>query len=327
MIKKILIFLLFAFPAAADTGMVYLQGCEGGQVTLAWFVPNPTFGTHKVGTTPGWFVETPLYAAQLEFLDAFKRGCYLEAITGPIIGGGDPTCYKLTLDVDLDGFTDTHDYDILVERWQGNPAIIGTHSIIPARDGIAFPPKACVKLTWTPQNFTPLMNLYQACFVDGKIVSYPEGQWVGPAIPSSNSPCESGIYNEDGTVSPPPVNVPPSPAAITGLALWDAITDTVLDPDFTNGDTISSSCVSIEIKANAYVQANGSVGKVLDNNGNMLCENYSPYAWEDDAGVGQFNCAPTLTQKGQHILTVIPFEGKGCIGPTGPPVSTSFTVN
>lgn len=315
MIKKILFLLLFALPIQAETKTVYLTYCNDptDKVELGWFIPVTRLGTHNK-TADGWLDTTPLGVTYENFIKLFQSGKY-----------------DLIYDLDADEFILPNDWNLLIERWETQPTIWGNMQRLPNGIDVFFPQKACVRFVYSSP-LDPLQNLYNACFAStGEIRELgPNGEeWRGPTIAGPQAPCEGGTYNQDGTVyvplPPPPA---PSSAAITGLALWDAITDTVLDPDFTNGDTISSSCVSIEIKANAYVQANGSVGKVLDN-GSMLCENYFPYAWEDDAGVGQFNCAPSLSadHKGSHILTVIPFEGKGCTGPAGPPVNTSFTIN
>ena len=58
-------------------------------------------------------------------------------------------------------------------------------------------------------------------------------------------------------------------AAVTGFALRDASTNTLIDDDFKDGDVIpyDKNCVGIEIKVNSYLQANGdgSIRKQFDN--------------------------------------------------------------
>lgn len=138
-----------------------------------------------------------------------------------------------------------------------------------------------------------------------------------------------------GTITPPPPTT--ASAAITGFALWNALTDTVADSDFKSGEVIPDTirgCAAIGIKGNAYLNATGpgSIKKVLDGvdtgcvPGTGL-ENSYPYAWEDDAGTGNFLCAASLSTVGNHTLTVTPYDGDNCSGAKGTAVTLTFTVS
>jgi hypothetical protein len=143
-----------------------------------------------------------------------------------------------------------------------------------------------------------------------------------------------------GSTPPPPPPPPPSGAqgAVTGFALWNATTDTLIDGSFVSGETITlpgQSCVAIQILTNAYLDTldqPGSVKKSFDGQnsacttGGVTHENNAPYAWETDMGPGAFECAPTLTQVGTHTLTITPFDGNDCTGAQGTPVTLSFEV-
>jgi hypothetical protein len=143
-----------------------------------------------------------------------------------------------------------------------------------------------------------------------------------------DSPSSNEICRGCGSTTPPP---PPPPgtgaqSGISSLNLRDANTDSVLVANFTN-QTITNGCTAIEIIGNAYLQSGGgSLSKRFDN-GTPRCENTAPYAWEDDAGVGQFNCAASLQQNGSHTLVVTPYDGENCSGTVGTPVTVNFSVN
>jgi hypothetical protein len=137
-----------------------------------------------------------------------------------------------------------------------------------------------------------------------------------------------------GTVTPPPTGGTAS-AGIVGFALWNALNETVVDANFSSGDSISDAirnCASIEIKTNAYLSASGagSVKKVFDGVDNGCSgtgvENSAPYAWEDGGTAGQFACAPSLAAIGSHTLKVTPYDGDNCSGAVGTPVTLTFSV-
>jgi hypothetical protein len=157
----------------------------------------------------------------------------------------------------------------------------------------------------------------------------------------SNEVSRAGITTGGGSTTTPPPTTPPPPAtanaAVTGFALWNALTDTVVDATFQNGDTIPDavrSCAAIEIKTNAYLSTAGTPGsikKVFDGADKGCAaggyENEPPYAWEDDAGPGKFPCAASLSAIGTHTLTVTPYDGDNCSGAVGTPASVTFTVS
>jgi len=125
-------------------------------------------------------------------------------------------------------------------------------------------------------------------------------------------------------------------AAIAGFKLWNASTDTVLDSNFVSNDVIATgnNCVAIEIVGNGYLNAgSGSLMKTFKKaDGTTLsgCENAYPFGWEDDAGVGRFDCALSLVNSGTttvtDTLTVAPYDGKNCTGTAGTPVVLTFGV-
>jgi len=165
----------------------------------------------------------------------------------------------------------------------------------------------------------------------------------------SNSICRGpspGVACGTTTTSPPPTTPPPSggggsttaSSAIAGFRLWDASTDTVIDSNFTGaGKVITASCTSIEIQGNSYLAADsGSIKKQLCQGtacaqaacgqANVSYENDPPFAWEDDAGVGKFNCAPSLAVNGTWTLLVTPYDGKNCSGAQGTALGVTFSV-
>lgn len=120
-------------------------------------------------------------------------------------------------------------------------------------------------------------------------------------------------------------------SAVTGFALWDAATDTLIDPNFKDGDHIpydKKDCVAIEIKVNSYLQANGdgSIRKQFDDLTSVL-ETNVPMGWEDDAGPSGSNCAPTLAEIGSHRLTVTPFDGENWTGMPGVDKVVNFVTD
>jgi hypothetical protein len=143
---------------------------------------------------------------------------------------------------------------------------------------------------------------------------------------------------EDSEPPPPPQNAASS--AVTGFVLWDANSQTILDADFQSGEQISldaqGSCLAIEVVGNAYLQRSSSPGSVkfaFDGQSPTACSNAPishesepPYAWEAENGQGQYDCAATLTELGQHTLTVTPYDGDGCTGTVGTPVTLTFEV-
>jgi hypothetical protein len=167
------------------------------------------------------------------------------------------------------------------------------------------------------------------------------------AVTAYNADAESYYSNErcrsasgDCVEEPPPPPPPPSDgpqAAVVGFALWDASSGSVIDSSFQSGEQIdaaSQSCVAIEILGNSYLDADGpgSIKKVFDgqdigcNNPGVSHENSAPFAWEADGGPGVFECAATLTQVGQHRLTITPYDGDNCSGAEGSPVTLLFEV-
>ena len=180
----------------------------------------------------------------------------------------------------------------------------------------------------------------QGAFVYDLVV--PDSDTIYVAVTAWTSGLESTRSNErvragitGGTPPPPPPPPSGASAAIVGFALWNAQADTVLDASFQNGETIPadvSACAAIEIKTNAYLQAEGpgSVKKVFDGHdpgctGDAV-EDLHPYGWEDGDGVG-FECATSLAEAGNHTLTVTPYDGDDCSGLAGTPMSVSFTVS
>ncbi|HVN39166.1 MAG TPA: fibronectin type III domain-containing protein [Myxococcota bacterium] len=180
---------------------------------------------------------------------------------------------------------------------------------------------------------------------DGVDVSFAVSAYnEGGESPRSNSICRGATPGAAcGTTSSTP---PPSggggsttaSSAIAGFRLWDANTDTVIDSNFTGtGKVITASCTSIEIRGNSYLAADsGSIKKQLCSGttcaqaacgqANVSYENDPPFAWEDDAGIGKFNCAPSLAVNGTWTLLVTPYDGKNCSGAQGTALSVTFSV-
>jgi hypothetical protein len=159
----------------------------------------------------------------------------------------------------------------------------------------------------------------------------------------SNGRCRGPVGECDPGSAPPPDPGPePTPqasAAVVGFVLWDAEADSVIDSGFESGEQISLSdhaCTAIEIVGNGYLANSGSPGSVMyafDGQAPNGCsdpgtshENNPPFAWEWEAGPGQFDCAPTLTEPGSHTLTVTPFDGDDCTALQGAPVVLEFEV-
>jgi hypothetical protein len=125
---------------------------------------------------------------------------------------------------------------------------------------------------------------------------------------------------------------------VTGFALWNASTDTLIDGSFTSGEKITlpgQSCVAIQILVNAYLDTPGTAGSVKRSfdgqsaactTAGVTHENNPPYAWEVDMGPSLYECAASLTQVGNHTLTVTPYDGDDCTGAQGTPVTLSFEV-
>jgi hypothetical protein len=160
----------------------------------------------------------------------------------------------------------------------------------------------------------------------------------GPTTPPPTTPPPT----TPPPTTPPPTTPPPTggtpQAALSSFKLWNASNDTVIDSNFTSGESIQTSqypCVAIEIVGNAYLSnsANtGSVKKQLDSTGGACTtpgvthENSPPYAWEADEGPNKFACAPSLQVAGAHTLTVTPYDGDDCTGNAGTPVTLQFQV-
>jgi hypothetical protein len=141
---------------------------------------------------------------------------------------------------------------------------------------------------------------------------------TGGDSPASNEICRGPGVACGTTPPPPPPPPPPTGSPVSGFRLLNATTDQVLDTDFQNGETITTSCWAIEIVAS------GSLSKSLDGT-QGTCENSSPYGWYDGGATG-FECAPALAN-GSHTLTVTPYSGYGCTGTALAPVTRTFTVN
>jgi hypothetical protein len=81
-----------------------------------------------------------------------------------------------------------------------------------------------------------------------------------------NAPSTGG-GGGDPTPPPPPPPPPPSGAqgAVTGFALWNAATDTLIDGSFASGEKITlpgQSCVAIQILVNPYLDTLDRPGSV-----------------------------------------------------------------
>ncbi len=171
---------------------------------------------------------------------------------------------------------------------------------------------------------------YDLVVADGDTIYAVVSAWSsGLESLRSNEISRAGIT---GGPTPPPPPTPGANAAIVGFSLWNAQSDTLLDSSFQSGEAIPDSvraCVAIEIRGNAYVNADGpgSIRKVFDG-GDAVCERLYPYAWEDGTvTAGQFACAASLSAIGSHTLTATPYDEDGCTGTVGTPMSITFTVS
>jgi hypothetical protein len=183
-------------------------------------------------------------------------------------------------------------------------------------------------------------------------LAVPDAQSVYVSVTALANGAESLFSNErfrsapstggGGGTTPPPPPPPPPPSgasgAVTGFALWNAATDTLIDGSFVSGEKITlpgQSCVAIQILVNPHLDtlnAPGSVKRVFDGQESACTsmgvthENNAPYAFEKDLGPGAFECAASLTLVGNHTLTATPFDGDDCTGAQGTPVTLSFEV-
>lgn len=153
----------------------------------------------------------------------------------------------------------------------------------------------------------------------------------------SNEICRNGgirCGTSGGGSTPPPTT---AQSAVTGFALWNAQTDTLVDSSFQSGEAISlasGNCVAIQIKTNPYLEANGagSVKTVFDgqdtgcSEAGVTHENSAPYSWEEDEGPGVYSCAQSLTVAGRHTLKATPYDGENCSGAVGTAVTLTFDV-
>jgi hypothetical protein len=187
--------------------------------------------------------------------------------------------------------------------------------------------------------------------VDGayeSIITVPVTADIYIAVTAHNSSGSSVFSNEicrgpdgpcGGTSEPPPPPPPPgAQSQVVGFKLWEATSDTVIDANFTSGESLSVvdyPCVAIEIIGNAYLSQSGpgSIRTSFDGQNPSSCstpgvthENTPPYAWERDNGLDQYECAPSLTVPGIHTLTVTPFDGDNCSGAQGAQVTLQFEV-
>jgi hypothetical protein len=189
-----------------------------------------------------------------------------------------------------------------------------------------------------PKDSTGAYYYDMSSLADTATVYFAVSAWSGGLESvQSNVISRVGITSGGGgTTTPPPTGGGGASAAVVGFALWDALSDTVVDASFQSGDTISDNiraCAAIEIKGNAYLNADGpgSIKKVFDGVDKgctgIYVENMYPFGWEDDASVGQFPCAASLTAIGGHTLTVTPYDGDNCSGTAGTPVTVNFTVS
>ncbi len=188
----------------------------------------------------------------------------------------------------------------------------------------------------------PARDSSGAYFVD---VAFPSTVGVYVAVSAyDSSGRESARSNEKYRAAPA---TPPSgggtgggtaSSAITGFALWNATSDTIIDANFTSGkkiDLTAFPCTAIQIKTNTYLNASNSPGSVkkIFNGKDLGCtttpgtyENNAPYAWEAETGSDAYQCAPSLASTGTKTLTVVPFDGDNCTGAEGPAVSLTFDV-
>lgn len=155
----------------------------------------------------------------------------------------------------------------------------------------------------------------------------------------------SAFSNEkiyEGVSAPPPNDPPPGGSAqgeITGFALWNAATDTLIDGDFRDGEKIylaDNDCVAIEVLTNGYLDTGGTPGSVklgFDGAVPTTCdepgythENNPPYAWELDVGPQSYECAASLSIPGSHTLGALAFDGDNCTGAVGNMKIVTFEV-
>jgi len=181
-----------------------------------------------------------------------------------------------------------------------------------------------------------------AANADG-VVSYsltvPDEQTVFVAVTAYDSDGDSPYSNEKvyqglTAPTPPPPTSGTSDAAIDGFRLWNASNDTLLIDDFHSGDAINlathGNCTAIEILGNLYLQRKGLTGsiRVSFDGAPGTCRNQvAPFAWETySSGPGDFACAPSLTQPGNHTLRVTPFDGDSCTGRAGDTAEVTFQI-
>ena len=209
---------------------------------------------------------------------------------------------------------------------------------------------------WTPTGgATTAVNVYAASpdatgydaavnVSDGVNVTFQVSAYNTDGVEGdrSNAICRNASSQACGTTTTPPPPTggggPTTPmAAIAGFKLWNATTDQVLVSNFTGG-TIVNTCTSIEILGNAYLAGgSGSIKKQLCTGTTcpqtacgqpgVSYENSPPFAWEDDAGVGNFTCAASLQTNGTYTLQVTPYDGKDCSGTQGTPMTVNFQVS
>jgi len=182
---KTTLLLLFSLvlgqAASAGTGTVYLVGCEGRQIELAWLVPT-NMGSHRTGNIL-WAKTTPLGATYEDFLHYFETGEY-----------------SLIHDINADEYVDANDFGLLVDRWRTQPSVWGNMARVflgKVYRTNKYPRLSCVELTWPDGYLDPKVNLFQACVsADGTLAKLgPEQEeWRGPAIMGLNAACEGGRY-------------------------------------------------------------------------------------------------------------------------------------
>lgn len=131
-----------------------------------------------------------------------------------------------------------------------------------------------------------------------------------------------------------------SMAGVLGADLWNASSDTNIDPNFQSGDSISASikaCAAITAKPNTYLDttnasAPGSVYFVFDD-GSTKCENIIPYAYPGNTTDTTYECATntSITSAGAHSVVITPYDSDGCTTTpgniSGPPLTINYTVN
>jgi hypothetical protein len=126
------------------------------------------------------------------------------------------------------------------------------------------------------------------------------------------------------------IEVLPASAAslsITRLELINAVTDQVIDSDFTSGDVIDFSDIGtnqLSIRAVTSGSPIGSVRFGLDQSQSYRIENQAPYTIAGDGpGPDYYAWTPTV---GSHILTVQPYAGASATGTPGQPLTVIFRV-